>query len=361
MSMIGGRRRPGPGAASDVINPEVSGVLRSAAAKGFTGSIDVTDRLTRGTARLFMYEGGLYAVELPGYVPPVAARLGVSDAPAAEAAVAAGAVSIGALAAIHQEFVIASLGAVLALPRARTHLRKGQTSARFCTLPLPVDPLFDLVRMRADRLAGTWAMLATDANPATTVALRGPVAGSVVPRGEAFTLLEAVDGIRTLDGLAAAAGFTRAEAVHLASVLVDSGHVVLADEHLAGPTGGPLLVPEEFGTRVPDPVAQPSAATQAAGPSPWSAAAAVAAAAVAAVPPTAEEPLVDDLSERKDLADLDPVDAARAAVIALVDELQDALRAEQAAVERTAEVSRRLREARAAVDGLESGVPAPAT
>ncbi|MHB8796793.1 MAG: hypothetical protein ACYC90_15225 [Candidatus Nanopelagicales bacterium] len=355
MSIIGGRRRPGLGAAADVVNPELSGVLRTAAAKAFTGSIDVTDPATRGTARLFLYEGGLYAVELPGYAPPVLARLGVSDAPAAEAAIAAGAVSIEALAGIHQEFVIAGLGAVLALPRARTHLRKAETTARFCTLPLPVGSLLHLVRMRADRLAGTWGMLAPNANPATTVARRGPAAGSVAPAGEAVMLLEAVDGIRTVDGVAAAAGFTRAEAVHLASALVHSGHLALADEPVAGPAGGPLLVPEEFGTRVPDPVVLPVPAARSAGPS--------RSPAVPAPPawPAPVEGLVDDLSERQDLADLDPVDAARAAVIALVEELQDALRTEQAAVQRAAEVSRRLRDARAVVDRLESGVPAPAT
>ncbi|MHB1067659.1 MAG: hypothetical protein ACYC2Z_09595 [Candidatus Nanopelagicales bacterium] len=359
MSIIGGRRRPGLGAAADVVNAELSGVLRTAAAKAFTGSIDVTDRATRGTARLFLYEGGLYAVELPGYAPPVLARLGVSDAAAAEAAIAAGAVSIEALAGIHQEFVIAGLGAVLALPRARTHLRKAETTARFCTLPLPVGSLLHLVRMRADRLAGTWGMLAPNANPATTVARRGPAAGSVTPAGEAVMLLEAVDGIRTVDGAAAAAGFTRAEAVHLASALVHSGHLALADEPVAGPAGGPLLVPEEFGTRVPDPVVLPVAAARSAGPSRSPAAAALAPARPAWPAPV--DGLVDDLSERPDLADLDPVDAARAAVVALVEELRDALRTEQAAVQRAAEVSGRLRDARAVVDRLESGVPAPAT
>ena len=64
-------------------NPAMIDELQGLARKRATGCLELVDRGHGGRARLFMYEGGLYAVELDGYRPDVVARLvaaGVLDA-----------------------------------------------------------------------------------------------------------------------------------------------------------------------------------------------------------------------------------------------------------------------------------------
>ena len=50
-----------------VINDELARELSVAGAKGFTGALEVLDRVTRNRARVYLYEGGLYAIDLEGY------------------------------------------------------------------------------------------------------------------------------------------------------------------------------------------------------------------------------------------------------------------------------------------------------
>ena len=144
---------------------------------------------TGATAHLYLYDGGLYTVHLDGYVPRVADRLLASgaidvtrrswltsalgsdagDPRVGPLAVERGWISADALAMIHQEYLLAGLGAVLTCARARVKLRKDASAGDFCTLPLPVDPLIDVLRMRAERLGGNWKALSARGAPATTV------------------------------------------------------------------------------------------------------------------------------------------------------------------------------------------------
>ncbi|MFM7065173.1 MAG: hypothetical protein ACKO04_17065, partial [Actinomycetes bacterium] len=91
-----------------------------------TGCLTVTERTHGGRARLFFFDGGLYSVVIDGYVPDVTRRLVASGAldegraeylasvasPGVEA-VEQGWVTVDALATVHQEILLASLGAVL--------------------------------------------------------------------------------------------------------------------------------------------------------------------------------------------------------------------------------------------------------
>ncbi len=251
------------------VNSDVAGELLGAGEKSITGSIDVMDKCMKTHARLYLYDGGLYAIDLEGYSQPVfarlhssglfsthsdaelamLARLDIPDPQAVAQAVDKGWVSIEALANVHQEMLLAALGSVLALPKAKARTRKGETSSRFCTLPLPVDTLVDTVCMRADRMQGTWAMSAPGASPGDSVLRHAsaPLAERATSP-EVGAMAREIDGVRTLDAIANALGFTRAEAVHVASALIRSGMARVDVDVKAQPAPPQHLVPESFGT-----------------------------------------------------------------------------------------------------------------
>ena len=167
-----------------VLNDALVSELQAMARKKVTGALEVIDKAHGGTARLYLYEGGLYSVRLDGYEPRVGARLvasgaitvddldrlgEVDDAGSGVRAVRAGLLEAEALATVHQEYVLASLGAVLALTKAKAKVRKGDVTDELCTLPLPVEPIFDVVARRAERTASTWATLDGGTSPATLI------------------------------------------------------------------------------------------------------------------------------------------------------------------------------------------------
>ncbi|MDQ1323044.1 MAG: hypothetical protein QG661_2496 [Actinomycetota bacterium] len=379
MSIMTPKRRPEADAAGG-LNQATVAELSSAAGSAFTGSIDIVERSTKATARLFLYEGGLYAADLDGFAPQVSHRLiasgscadlsagdrdllrglDVPDAGAIAHAVESGWFSVEALGRVHQEFLVAAFGRVTSLPKVKVRMHKGQTTSHFCTLPLPIEPLFGLVRMREDRLQETWAMLAPGVGAADAVLCRTEVPVPVNPATpELAAMAREVDGHRGLDQLAQALGFTRAEAVHVASLLVSAGLVRVDPEVAVVPAATSYLVPEAFGTHrvVPrTPAIKPVAvvpervADEAAAAPPSPPAHDEATAPRVRLPEPLPLPLrtMDDvpLRERR-------LEEARAEVTRLLGHLQDAVRAEQEAINRTAEVSQRLREARAAVARIE--------
>jgi hypothetical protein len=141
--------------------------------RGFTGALEVTEKATGGRAHIYFFEGGLYAIALDGYVPNVTARLeasGVLDegrrdylsgvsTPGA-VAVRQEWLTVDALATVHQEYLLAALGAVLVCEKVKVHARKGEEADAFCTLPLPVAPLLESVKVRAQRTLNTLRVLA---------------------------------------------------------------------------------------------------------------------------------------------------------------------------------------------------------
>ena len=145
----------------------------------------------------------------------------------------------------------------------------------------------------------------------------------------------------------------------MASLLVSAGLVRVNPEAAVVPAATSYLVPEAFGTHrvVPrTPAIKPVAvvpervADEAAAAPPSPPAHDEATAPRVRLPEPLPLPLrtMDDvpLRERR-------LEEARAEVTRLLGHLQDAVRAEQEAINRTAEVSQRLREARAAVARIE--------
>ena len=241
--------------------------LQAAAKKSLSGAVEASDRQGGGSATIYLFEGGVYAIALTGYVPPVAARLwssGVMDRDRSErllselggngldpraGAVAAqnGWVKVDTLGTMHQEYLLASLGAVVTLPKLKVKSASGHATANFCTLPLPVDAVLDAVRMRAERMAQTWASVAVDVDPEHAILDR---AGDQIPASitirEARALVEAANGRRTLDEIAWRLGLTRAEAVHIVVVLVRANVLTVRPAEQMPPKQA-LWVPEEFG------------------------------------------------------------------------------------------------------------------
>ncbi len=271
MPMSFGRHRkdadasePAPEVPRLVLNEQIVAELQSLGRKRVTGSLDVVDKAHAGSARLYLYEGGLYSVRLDGYEPRVGARLVASGALTVDAldrlgeaddaasgirAVRAGLLDAEALAAVHQEYMLASLGAVLAVARVKSKVRKADVTDVLCTLPLPIEPLFEVVARRAERTATTWAGLAGGSTPATLVLRRTSAALPPSMRlSELRALSEAADGASGLDTLAARTGLTRAEAVHLAALLVSGGVLVPVSGVAPEGAGSRLAVPEAFGT-----------------------------------------------------------------------------------------------------------------
>lgn len=366
MTMLGPRDSADDGRTRQV-NHDLVHELLAAGARSITGSIEVTDKSTKAQARLFLYQGGLYSIDLAGYSPPVFARLRSSgifstrtdaelallarfdmpDPDAVAHAVGTGWVSIDVLANVHQELLLAALGAVLALPKAKVSIRTGPTSSRFCTMPLPGETLVDTIRMRADRLQGTWSMIAPDTEAGESVLRQSP--SPVADQGtsaEVAAMAREIDGIRTLDAVAHALGFTRAEAVHVASALIRSGFARVDVEVPPQPVPPQYLVPEAFAThRLVQPVRLPAPVPAPAPPS----SAPEAAPARSAVPPV--RPVEDDAGDRERERRLKNL---RRDIARLQEELQACVRAEQESIDRTAEVSVRLRDARVTLAQLET-------
>lgn len=360
MSPLVGRRRPRADAGVvPVVNADVVDALERAAASGLTGVVEISDRAHKGDARVYLYEGGVYAVDLDGYEPPVAARLDAAgrfddldpderamlaalpdpDAMAGAVAVERGWIPADALAQVHQEFVLAAAGAVLTVTRARTRVRAGETTDRVCTLPLPVTSLVEAVRLRTRRLVDTWAMIDVVHAPGRGVLRRtDQTLQGAFSVGEVGLLAAELDGVRALDVAASSLGLTRAEAVYLASLLLNAGIAAVEPDADPAAASGALMVPEEFGSRSAPKVARPAPPTPP---------------ERQPVPAQAPEP---PASGAPPLRPLDPLAAARAEVSACQDELLACIRAEHEAIARTAEASRALEEARArlaAVEGAE--------
>lgn len=267
MGLTLGRRKTDGAAPSAALNSALEHELLTAAHKSFTGVIEASDRSAHALARLHLYKGGLYSVHLQGYTPPILARLtssGVLDEHRGDLLLASvgddpldvrvgpfvveqGWMSVEALATVHQEYLLASLGAALLRPKVKVRREEGSTTSSYCTLPVPVAALLDVVRMRVQRLSATWATVTTDWEPGASVLYRTgtPVPSSLaVP--EALALAAAVTDGRLLDDLAHELGLTRAEAVHITALLFRAG-VLTASSYPGRIDNDTLPVPEAFG------------------------------------------------------------------------------------------------------------------
>ncbi len=249
----------------------VASRLKTLEERGFTGAVEIGVKGSSAEAAVYLYEGGIYAVHLEGYAPVLMDRLateGVLDrarwvelatifgphrshARVGPMAVEQEWMTLDELVNLHQEFLIATLGAVLGVSRARVERESNATTGAFCSLPQDLPRLLRLVQGRQRRIAGAWAAMEARCEPDELVLRRG---GSAVPSNldhdEFRALIAAVDGERGLDEIAAALGLTRGEAIRTASLLVLAGTLAVDQEKRASVPTDRLLVPEAWGDSI---------------------------------------------------------------------------------------------------------------
>lgn len=263
-------RRPRPTDARETIDvrspdAQIVRALHKLADRGQTGAVRVEDGWGNA-ARIYAYLGEPYAVAIDGFTPHVGARLRsaglIDDAQCAVIPASPDAgrelvsrtwVTATALGAVHQEFMLAAFGSVITAERPSVEVERDAVTDAYCTLPVSMEPLLESVRVRAERMVSTWSVVASGASPAS-VGLR--TTGTPLPpslsQPEFAALVAAVQPDLTIDAVASAAGFTRAEAVHLVGILMAAHVLDLAETHSAGPAHS-FLVPEEFGHRAVTP------------------------------------------------------------------------------------------------------------
>lgn len=272
------------------INPTLSAALARAQDQGFTGSVQVARPDGRKAGEIFFYEGRIYATEVEGFQAGVPNRLvsaGIltqTDADMlAEHVKQAGSfaegilrwelASVDSLAIVHQEFVVAGVGALLLIDQANVNIHTGRVTALLCTLPLDVPEILVRVGIRYRRMAQDAAKLtrrcvrASDCDasdhPGSIILtiVEDPVPSDdrrlqpIIP--EMIAVCDQVDSASSLDRIAYMCGLTRAEVVHIARSLVEHGLAKIhscGDEKIIGQIfehGGVgieervLLVPEE--------------------------------------------------------------------------------------------------------------------
>lgn len=232
---------------SDKTSVKGSDVLRQLQHRGrrsWTGALRCRVPGMPLPASIYLYEGGVYALDLPWYRPRVIARLisaGIVDATrqaildstvgrdadhgeAARFCVAQGWLSAERLGAIHSEFTLAGLGAIQDLD-LDISAEDGAVTGQFCMLPVAYADLESALEVRAERNGSAWAFTQP---PAATVVARAMPA--VVPdhqMPEVLACLDALDHPMGLDVLAGRCGFTRAEAAFIVAALAVQGVVML--------------------------------------------------------------------------------------------------------------------------------------
>ncbi len=233
---------------------------RHAAGSASTGVLETAGRGHQGRARLYFYEGRLYSAHLSGFTADPLARLVTGGRLSADAAarlrespdpetqaVERGWVTIDDIALVHQEYLLASTGAVLAAGTGRAHWREGEVTDTVCTIPLDVSEVLTSLPIRQERLESTWMLVSTVGTPTTTV-VRATHATTPLPSAlpELEAVVEALSAPASVDEVSGSLGLTRAEGVHLVGMLVASGHAVVeADSVETVPRV--LQVPEQFG------------------------------------------------------------------------------------------------------------------
>lgn len=295
-------------ASTRVVNKDVQAALTKAAKSSWSGSVEIVDRVHGCTAHVYFHEGGVYSVQADGFRANIAARLvtaGVITPAQADHArtvdspatwlVENGLVDVDSVGALHQEYLLAALGAVMELPKVKIKTHKGQTTATLCTMPLTMQALAQTLDLRHSRYVSTAAMLHPEGNPGSLVL---EDAGADLPAEVNIPEIRVFRGKvapgRTIDDIAGASGLTRAEAVHLAWLLVSTSVVSVLGHGTAGVDPHQWTAPEEFGSRAlePMPERKPVVAPVAApAPAPEAAVDQQPVIADAPVQPTAVEPV----------------------------------------------------------------------
>lgn len=230
-------------------NAQLVKAMRSESKKGWTGRLVATDAATGTSAAIYMFEGGVYSVQVESFTPHLASRLiaagildetrirelGASVDPAlrddevGRFAINRDWLPADTLAAFHSEYLLAGLGAALALPGSKVHADAHETTNRMCTLPTPVDDLIKAIDLREERSQRIWKGVAPGSSTRETVLrLVNPDAEICSASSEVSAFTQAVDGINSVDEIAGTCGFTRAEAIVITAALIAGGAVAVA-------------------------------------------------------------------------------------------------------------------------------------
>lgn len=242
--------------------------LSAAAKSKFTGAVIVQSKDSALTGRIFFYDGGVYAAQVDGYYPRVVARMAASglidlnreehlrqhfggnllDPEIGAYAVQQEWLGVDALSAFHQEYLLATIGALASLPRIKVKRHKGETTNLFCTVPLPWEKVQETLDMRAMRLTNTWIPITPSADPNAVIPhIVNPAALNDISAAEIRTLAAAIDGAANVDAIAWRCGYTRAEAVHLLAMMVAAEAISLAEVAPQPFDPNNLFVPEAAG------------------------------------------------------------------------------------------------------------------
>ena len=262
-------RRPSAKICSDNSFMDTSRIDRELSARaddGWTGRLKVSTPTGHDVGDLYLFEGDVYSVQLSDYQPRLFARLvaaGIIDgdregeidafvAPEArDAAVGRYAVEhdwlpVERLAEFHSEYLLAGLGGMRSLDGVKIVAEADATTNVRCALPSPAADIIASIDLRMGRSREVWSRVGAATGPRETVLSwcgDRTMAPFVAPELAAFAA--EVDGVRSVDEIADACGFTRAEAEFLTAALVKDGIVAVS-----GSTSLPIdvcLVPEDAG------------------------------------------------------------------------------------------------------------------
>jgi hypothetical protein len=261
-------KRPCPMISSDkydMENVQLAKVMRSESKKGWTGRLVATDPTTGTSATIYMYEGGVYSVQVEDFTPQLTnrmiaagilddARIGELSASVDKSqrdhevgrfAVNRDWLPIDVLASFHAEYLLAGLGAALSMPKSKVQVDALETTDQLCTLPTPVDDLIAAVDLREERSQRIWNGVAPGSTTRETVLRQLNAHADICSASpEVTAFMKAVDGINTVDEIAGSCGFTRAEAIVITAALIAGGAVAIAGRK---PVQG-THVPEDFAT-----------------------------------------------------------------------------------------------------------------
>ena len=248
-------------------NDNVLKDLSALGKKKWTGSISVLDRSTGESASVYLYCGGVYAVDIHGFQRSLINRLmsagvlnverrglfeGSMAAPEDESALGRFAIdqqwiTVEKLGQFHGEYLLAGLGAVVMAPHLSVTVQREEVTGKYCALPTPIEDAIEATEVRQARSERVWSAVSTEIAPGRTVLTVANPSAPLQPSPEFDAFLKVVDGELSLDEIAGRCGLTRAEAIFIGSALMTQGLVIASGSKF--PAEGVFVVPEEFGSR----------------------------------------------------------------------------------------------------------------
>lgn len=232
--------------AADFATSAVGRALHTAARDAFDGALMVSGPVS---ARIYCFEGGIYAVDCSAFRPDYELRLRsggrLPDLGDLAGALAAGRLTPEDLAVVHQETMLAILGRLAELPGLEVVPAPKQVTESGCTLPIPWESVVEVMRVRQARIAEDLHHVGGTASAEVSLQAIG---AEPTDLPEAGALWRALGAGTDLDVAAARCAFSRAEALHLAARLVAQGHALVTSSK-PRPSGGSPAVPEAVGPR----------------------------------------------------------------------------------------------------------------